>query len=351
MPASMRIGGRAIGAGHAPYVIAEIGVNHDGDPERALALVDAAAEAGADAVKTQHFRTDLLLSRAARLAAYQRASGEQDPAAMLRRLELGIDGIASVAARARERGMHAIVTTFSIDLVDDLSGIGLDAAKVASPDIINRPLLEALAGAGLAMIVSTGASTIEEVERASGWLAGVERASFLQCVSSYPAPENGLDAIGAIARATGRVVGYSDHTPSVETGGEGVARGAAILEKHLTLDRSMAGPDHAASLEPEWFARYVRLARARGVVPESAPARREAKRVLECERDVRVASRQSLVSTRDLRAGHRIERADLAIKRPGTGLEPFRCAETIGRRLGRAIEADMPINEDDLEHG
>jgi len=343
----LRIGEREIGPGHAPYVIAEIGVNHDGEVGRALMLTDAAADAGADAVKLQLFETDRLMSRAAKLAAYQKNAGETDPLAMLRRLELSIDDMARVVDRAHARGIHAIVTVFSVELVEVAERLEWDAYKSASPDIINRPLLEAMADTGKALIVSTGASELDEVTRAAGWLEGIrDRLAFLQCVSSYPAPERALGGIAAIHRATGLPTGYSDHTPDIDTGAVAAALGACVLEKHLTYDRLAQGPDHAASLEPKGMAAYVRAARAvRCPKPEGAGA----KGVLVCERDVREVSRQSLVSTRVLREGDVLTREMLTIKRPGAGMPPYMLSEMIGRRVVRVVEMDVPIVREDVE--
>ena len=342
----MQIGQTRIDEASPVYVIAEIGVNHDGSVARALELTDAAAEAGADAVKLQLFETDLLMGRAAKLAAYQAAAGETDPLAMLRRLELGIDEMAEVVERAHGRGVHAIVTVFSVELVDKASALAWDGYKSASPDIVNRPLLEAMAAVGMPLIVSTGASTIDEVTRAAGWLRGARaRLAFLQCVSSYPAPEAGLGGIGAIASATGLPVGYSDHTPGVGTGAEAVAHGACVLEKHLTYDTRAAGPDHAASLEPDGFRSYVAQAKAAGRVGATGGGE---KRLFDCERDVRAVSRQSLTTTRALAAGHVLERGDLTIKRPGTGIEPRRLDEVLGKPLARAVERDAPLAAGDV---
>ena len=349
----MNIRDRQIGPDHTPYVIAEIGVNHDGLVERALELTDAAADAGADAVKLQLFRTDLLMGRAAKLAAYQASAGEIDPLAMLRRLEMSIGEMGRVVERAHDRGIHAIVTVFSVGLVAEAETLAWDAYKSASPDIIHRPLLEAMAATGRPLIVSTGASTLDEVARAAGWLTGArERLALLQCVSSYPAPAGALDGIGAIARATGLPTGYSDHTPGIDAGAEAVRHGACLLEKHLTYDRHAAGPDHAASLEPEQFARYVEAARSGpiGAVGATGAAGGE-KRVLDCERDVREVSRQSLTTVRDLPAGHVLQPGDLTIKRPGTGIEPWRMGEVLGRSLGRSVGGDVPLVEGDLAAG
>ncbi len=356
----MKIGDRRIGDGHPAYVIAEIGVNHDGDAGRALDLVDAAARAGADAVKLQHFDADRLMSRAAKLAAYQRAAGERDPIEMLRRLQLTLDELSAVLDRAHEAGLHAIVSVFSVELVEPAASLPWDAFKSASPDIINRPLLRAMGATGRPLIVSTGAAAIEEVVRAAKWLRSLrDRLAFLQCVSCYPVPDgqeglDGIDAIGLALRDLAIPVGYSDHTEDEDTGHKAVAwHRAAILEKHLTYDRDAHGPDHAASLDANGLARYVALVR-RGEelssTTEPSPWSPSAeKHVLDCEWDVRTASRQSLVTTREIRRGEPIERADLTIKRPGTGIEPFRFDEVVGRRAGRTVEADMPLTDDDLD--
>lgn len=366
----MRIGEREIGPGHPPYVIAEIGVNHDGQVSRALELTEAAASAGADAVKLQYFETDRLLSKAAKLAAYQKAAGETDPVAMLRRLELTLDEMALVVNRAHELGIHAIVTVFSVELVKPASALAWDAYKSASPDVINRPLLEALAGTGRPLIVSTGASTLEEVVRAVGWLDGTrERLAVLQCVSCYPAPEAALGAMIAMREATGLEVGYSDHT-DVELDWISVVAarlGARVFERHLTYSRDAAGPDHSASSEPRQLKRYVEELQLE--CPDRLPSNAQfesarafyeqrelgnvvgpsVKRVLNCERDVRDVARQSVTTTRDLALGESISRGDLTIKRPGAGIEPFRLDEVIGRKLERAVEADMPLMDEDLE--
>ncbi|MEO1534971.1 MAG: N-acetylneuraminate synthase family protein [Planctomycetota bacterium] len=342
----MRIGRRRIGPRFPPYIIAEIGVNHDGDPDRAVELTEAAAKAGADAVKLQLFETDRLMSKASRLAAYQKVAGEADPFSMLRRLELSIDQMAPIVERAHATGVHAIVTVFSVELVEVAERLPWDAYKSASPDIINRPLLEAMAGTGKPLIVSTGASTLDEVTMVAAWLDDIrDRLAMLQCVSSYPAPDAALGGIRTIVEATRLITGYSDHTESIKTGAEAVAAGALILERHITHDRSAVGPDHAASLEPKEFARYVRLARASSL---GAAFVEPGKAVLECEHDVRAVSRQSLVAARDLAVGAVIHAGDLTIKRPGGGLEPWRMDSTIGRRLTRPVEADMPLSEEDL---
>lgn len=346
----MNIGTRHIGVGHPAYIIAELGVNHDGRVDRALELTRAAAAAGADAVKLQLFETDRLMSKSAKLAAYQRAAGETDPISMLRRLELSIDDMARVVDLAHALGVHAIVTVFSVELVSVAERLAWDAYKTASPDIVHRPLLEALAATGKPLIVSTGASTIDEVRQAAAWLAPAhDRLAFMQCVSCYPTPDDAaeLDGISAVAAATRLPTGYSDHTSSVETGRIAVARGAFMLEKHFTYSRAAQGPDHAASLEADGLSRYVQLVRAAHAA-SSPSARPHAKRILDIERDVRTVSRQSIVTTRAIRAGERLTRAHVTFKRPGTGLLPFQLDQAIGRTLTRDVDADVPLTADDL---
>lgn len=343
----MRIGDRTISDDHPPYIIAEIGVNHDGSVARALELTAAAAEAGADAVKLQYFEADRLMSRAAALAAYQAGAGERDPLVMLRRLELTLDDMGRVVALAHERGIHTIVTVFTTELVGAARALRWDAFKTASPDIIHLPLLRAIMADGRPIIASTGASSLAEVERAIGWLAPArDRLALLHCVSAYPAPDPAFEGVGALREVFEGPVGYSDHVAGVDSAASAMRAGAAILEKHLTYDRAASGPDHAASLDPAQFAQYVDLAREAwrpGVPP--APGR---KAILACEEEVRRLSRQSITTTRPLRAGHKLTSADLTCKRPGAGLVPWRLDDILGRALARDVAADTPLRADDI---
>lgn len=362
---SILIRSRQIGPGHPPYIIAELGVNHDGSVDRALDLVRAADEAKADAIKLQLFSTDLLMSKAAKLAAYQKSAGETDPISMLRRLELSADQMQPILELAHELGFHAILTVFSVELVAQAEKVrsflgSWDAYKTASPDIINRPLLEALAATGKPLIVSTGAATLDEVRRAIDWLRPAhDRLAILQCVSSYPTPMDkaALGGIAAIQEVFDGPVGYSDHTPEIITGSAAISAGACILEKHLTYDRNAKGPDHAASLTPKDLADYITGARIahsgmtqlqRDTLANRFGASHRIKEVLDIERDVRTVSRQSLTTARALPANHVLTASDLTIKRPGTGLEPFRLAEVLGRRTTHPLDADIPLAEFDL---
>jgi N,N'-diacetyllegionaminate synthase len=344
----MKIGSREISSAHEPYVIAELGVNHDGSVDRALLLVDAAKAAGANAIKLQFFRARLLLSSSAALATYQAAAGERSPMEMLARLELEPADLGRIATHAHAVGLHAIVTVFSVPLLAEAETIAWDAYKVASPDVVHDPLLDALATTKRPMILSTGAATVEEITRAVERLTGAhERLGVLQCVSSYPTSAEHASLAG-IAALRGALpdrtpIGYSDHTVGEHTGALAVAAGACVLEKHLTYDRAAVGPDHSASLDARGFARYV--AAAREAFAMLGPP---GKRVLACEQDVRRLSRQSLTAARALPAGHALTLDDLCIKRPGTGLAPEHLMSVVGRRLRRAVPADVVLTADDL---
>jgi N-acetylneuraminate synthase/N,N'-diacetyllegionaminate synthase len=340
----MKIGDRPIDLDHPPYVIAEIGVNHDGSPARALELTEAAAASGADAIKVQVFETDRLLSAAARLADYQERAGAKDPRALLRALELGIDELGPIVDRAHALGLHAIATVFSAELVTPAFALAFDSGKTASTDLVNRPLIEAMLATERPLLLSTGAATCEEVAAAVAWV-GAHPHLLLHCVSSYPTADDDAALGGRVAleRRFPEALGYSDHTASVDTGALAVAGGACLLEKHLTWNRDAAGPDHAASFDPAGFAEYVRLAhrawRMRGPI---------VKRVADTEREVRAVSRQSITTTRALPRGHRLEPSDLTIKRPGGGLPPATLDVVAGRVLARAVEADVPLTEEHL---
>ena len=343
----MRIGQRTIGpspAQDSPYVIAELGVNHDGSVERAIQLVHAAHDAGADAVKLQLFDAELLLSSAAMPAEYQLAAGQTDVLAMLKRLQLDDAAMMRIFEAARGLDLHCMVTVLSEELVSRAEAFSCDAYKTASPDLINKPLIEALIATGRPLLLSTGAAALDEVQQATQWL-GQHPHLLMQCVSAYPAAAQHAALGGRLAMAeiNPNALGYSDHTTATDTGALAVASGACILEKHLTHDRHAAGPDHAASLDPEGFAEYVRLARRAWTML----GKRE-KTVLPIEEDVRAAARQSIVTRRALSAGHEITVGDLTIKRPGTGLSPAMLEQVIGRITSRSIDADVPLVKDDL---
>jgi N,N'-diacetyllegionaminate synthase len=324
-------------------VIAEIGVNHDGRLDRALALVAAAKQAGADAIKTQLFDPRHLLSNQARLAVYQEGKAA-DPFDLLDHLKLGLDDLLAVRAAARREGLAFILTPFSLENFEALQRLDPDAVKIASPDAVNHPLLELMASLGRPMLISTGTAELGEIEFAAR-LVERQGGCLLQCVSSYPTPaeDAALGAIPVMSRRFSVPIGYSDHTTEIMTGALAVAAGACVIEKHLTYDRAAAGPDHAASFEPESFARYVQLVRQAAAMHGVA-----AKTVRGVEADVRCVARQSVCVKRDLPAGHVLSGHDLTIKRPGTGIPANDAPRLVGRRLARPVGANNLLSPEDL---
>ena len=341
-------GRRLIGEGHPTFVIAEAGVNHNGDLGRALALVDAAADARADAVKFQTFRTDLVVTARAPQAAYQRrnapARSQRD---MIRRLELSEDAHRRLKSRAERRGLVFLSTPFDAPSADFLFTLGVPAFKIPSGELTNLPFLRHIARFRRPILLSTGMSTLTEVAVAVAVLrrAGGTQLALLHCVSCYPArlKDVNLRAIETLAGRFGVPVGYSDHTMGTGASLAAVARGAVIIEKHLTLDRRLKGPDHAASLEPREFAALVQgirdVERMLGSgVKAPAPAELSVARV----------ARRSLVTAVPIPRDARITASMLTCKRPGTGLPPSTYDAVVGRRAARPLPADHLLRRSDF---
>ncbi len=342
----IQIGLAQVGPGHPAFVIAEAGVNHDGQMGLAKELIHAAADAEADAVKFQVFAADRLVMRTAPTAVYQAAAGAgTSQYEMLARLELKHEQFAELYAYAGRCGIEFLATPFSIVDLKFLVDLGVRAIKLASPEVVNAPLLDAAARSGLPLILSTGAAELEEIAAAVERLqaADVEDLALLHCISSYPArvPDANLGAIGTLARCFGTVTGFSDHTESVDIGGYAAAAGASIIEKHFTLDRKRSGPDHAFSLEPDDLTAYIRNIRRAEMLLGSGQIS-----VTPSQRNVRDVARASLVASRDLQAGEEITADALAAKRPGGGICPMDIDLLIGRRVRSPIPADTPVSWD-----
>lgn len=338
------------------FIIAEAGVNHDGSLAKALRLIDIAAEAGADAVKFQTFRTEEVTSRAAPKAAYQqRETGEGSQFEMIKRLELSDEDHAALARRAAERKIEFMSTPFAPWAVELLVGLGMKRIKIASGEIVNLPLIRTVARTGLPIILSTGMATMAEVERAVGWIRAVwaeigkppadDELTVLHCTSDYPTPARfvNLAAMTALGDTLGVPVGYSDHSEGTLVAVAAVARGARVIEKHFTEDRGAFGPDHSASLDPAGLRALVEAIRfteeALGSA-EKAPAANELA--------TRELVRRSAFARRPIAAGETITADALAFLRPGTGIGPERVDELIGRSAARAIPADAMLTPDDL---
>lgn len=349
------IDGRHIGPGARCFLIAEAGVNHNGDPALAHWLIDAAADAGADAVKFQTFDAGSLVTVDAPKAAYQRRTAPTGTQyEMLRALELAHAEYPSLMEHARRRGLVFLSTPFDERSADFLEELGLCAFKISSGDLTNLPMLAHIARKGRPMIVSTGMSDLDEVQEACATIRdagpaggagpiGNARLILLHCVSNYPAvpSDANLAAMRTIANATGAPVGFSDHTLGIEVSLAAVALGACVIEKHLTLDRTMPGPDHAASLEPgDW-----RLL-AQGVRTVEDALGDGEKRSAASEADTARVARRSLVAARDLPAGSVLSPDAIAVRRPGTGLPPRMRDQLVGRSLLVPVQAGSLLTLD-----
>ena len=345
----MAIGDRLVGQGAPVFVIAEAGVNHDGELVRALELVDAAARAGADAVKFQTFEPDALVTAAAPLAPYQRdsettAAGQRE---LLERLCLSAADFARLAEHCASRGLLFLSTPFDADSAALLVELGVPAFKVGSGELTNIPFLRDLSSRGLPLLLSTGMATLDEVSHA---LDAIQDAGckvvLLHCTSSYPAPpeEANLRAIDTLRAAFGVPVGYSDHSLGFAVSLAAVARDACVVERHLTLDRHLAGPDHAMSLEPDELGELIRQIRSLEAMLGDG-----CKRPQPSEGELLLAARRSIVAARPLAAGEVLSAAALAVKRPGGGMPPSSLESLVGARLARPLAADEQLTSAHLE--
>ena len=327
-------------------VIAEIGVNHNGDVALAKQLISAARDAGADYAKFQTFRADDLVTADAGVASYQapaaRARTQQD---MLRALELTHGNFLELKAFSESLGIGFLTTAHDFTSLDFVLTLSLDYIKIPSGDLTNRPLLERLAGEGAKIILSTGMGSFDEVAQAVEILeqSGLNREmqTVLQCTTNYPAPleEANLRAMVSMGEQLAVGIGYSDHTDGNDASIAAVALGAHIIEKHLTLDKSMPGPDHAASANPSEFSAMVRSIRAVEAALGSdvkAPGQTEAP-----NRDI---VRKSLVALRPIVVGDELTCQNVGVKRPGTGISPMRWHEVVGTRAHRDFQVDELID-------
>jgi len=326
-------------------VIAEIGVNHNGSLETALQMVDAAAQAGADAVKFQSFDPEALVSASARTADYQaRQTGEGSQLEMLRSLCLGEEAHRVLLARCASHGIGFLSSPFDVASVEMLASLGVVEFKIASGEITDLPVLRAIAAHAKTAIMSTGMSTASEVVAALDALetAGLARGrvTLLHCTTEYPAPyaEVNLRAMVELGSTFDLPVGYSDHTAGIEVSIAAVALGAVVIEKHFTLDRSLPGPDHAASIEPEELGRLVVAVRH----VSSALGDTEKHQTPSEMRNAPVV-RKSIIAQQDIKSGEAFSVQNLTTKRPGTGLSPMMWDAVIGRTAPRAFAKDELI--------
>ncbi len=355
--------------GGRPFIVAEIGVNHNGDLALAKEMIAAAKDCGADAVKFQTFFADELVTKTAPMAKYQERNtgAAESQHELLRRLELSFEAHSELAGYCRQRGVFFLSTPFGFAAADLLRRLNVAAFKVSSSDTNNVPFLLRLARDGKPLILSSGMSDLGEIEETVEALAPVNRdIILLQCTSEYPCPpeEAHLSVIETFRARFGGVVGFSDHTAGSEAAFAAAALGAAVIEKHFTLSRTLPGPDHIASTEPAELKSLVQNIRGlAGLSPAEKRKRAEAlpafasllgsgaKEVAEVIKKSGVAAvaKKSVIALTDLPAGTVLEERMLAVKRPGTGIAPKHFSELPGRRTKRIVRGDTPLTWDDLE--
>ncbi len=327
------------------YIIAEAGVNHNGSFDRAMELCRVAREAGCDAVKFQTFRTEDVVTISAPKADYQaKLTGGGSQIDMIRALELPWDAFVALHRECQRLGITFLSTAFDHQSLANLDALGVGLHKIPSGEITNLPYLRAVGRCGKPVVLSTGMARLGEIEAAVEVLESVgvprDRITVLHCNTEYPTPmaDVNLRAMATIRDALGVAVGYSDHTQGIEVPIAAVALGATVIEKHFTLDCTLPGPDHKASLEPDQLAAMVAAIRniecALGS-PIKRPSPSEAKNI--------PIARRSLVAATAIRAGEVFSEANLAAKRPGNGLSPMRWDEVLGRKAPRDFAVDEMI--------
>jgi N,N'-diacetyllegionaminate synthase len=334
-------------------IIAEAGVNHNGSEELAFELVNAAVAAGANAVKFQTFKAEKLVTRSAQKAAYQVAqTGAGDQFAMLKALELSDAAHERLAAYCCQKGIEFLSTAFDEESADFLVALGCPRLKIPSGELTNAPFVRYLASKGLPLILSTGMADLQEVAQTVVWIAEArERAghgeplrdvlTLLHCTSNYPAPLSDVNllAMQTLSKHFGLPVGYSDHTEGISVAPIARALGAELYEKHFTLDRSLRGPDHAASLEPGELKQMVELLRRTDVILGDG-----IKAPTTPELEVRIAARRSVTLARDVAEGVPLTAEDLCLMRPGDGIAPAALEQVLGRHLKLAMGAGQTLH-------
>lgn len=331
------------------FIIAEAGVNHNGSIQNAKKLIDIAAECGCDAVKFQTFKTENLVIRHAKKAEYQikNTNPNESQYDMLKKLELSKQAHVELIEYCLNKNILFLSTPFDIESADLLEELGITMFKIPSGEITNKPFLQYIAKKQKPIILSTGMSSLEEVKEALEWIyeTGNRKITLLHCTSEYPTREQdvNLNAMITMKNVFNIDVGYSDHTIGIEVPIAAVALGATIIEKHFTLDKSMEGPDHKASLEPNdlremvFLIRNVEKAMGKGV-----------KMPTDFEKITRNVARKSIVSVTNIKKGEVIKRDMIDIKRPGNGIQPKYLTQVIGKRVNRDINEDEVIRNEDI---
>jgi len=340
----VRIGDREVGGGAPVYIIAEAGSNHDRSLDQAKRLIDVAAEAGADAVKFQTFTADRIVAETKTRAKYldDLLPPDKTMSDLFRELELPHEWHAALFEHATAAGLDFISTPFDFEAVDLLDDLGVKVFKVASYELWHLPLIREVASRGKPIICSTGMADLADVQDAVDTVAatGNDQLILLHCVVNYPPPFSDLNlrAIGTLRQAFHVPVGYSDHSSGITAPIVATALGAAVIEKHYTLSRDLPGPDHRFAIEPDELAAMVR-----GIRDAQAALGTGIKRMAPAEADLYVTARRSLFAARDLAEGTVLGVDDIAVLRPGTGLEVRDLEKVVGRTARRAIGRHEPL--------
>lgn len=326
-------------------IIAEAGVNHNGNMDIAKRLIDAAADAGVDYVKFQTFKTENLVSFNAPTAEYQKAATQETSQyAMLKRLELNEQQHIELIEYCNKKGVKFLSTAFDMDSIDLLESLNLDLWKIPSGEITNYPYLARIAATGKPIIMSTGMCDTSDINNALDALiengATKESITLLHCNTQYPTPYEDVNllAMNTIKSDYGLATGYSDHTQGIEIPIAAVALGACVIEKHFTLDRNMEGPDHKASLEPAELKKMVEAIR---IVEQALGS--TSKTVSPSEAQNKSIARKSIVAKRNIHKGETLTEDNITVKRPGNGISPMKWREVIGTPAIRDFAPDEPI--------
>lgn len=350
LPDVINIGEKKVGCSHRCYVIAEAGSNHDGSLEKALSLVDAAADAGCDAVKFQTFTGDDIASAHESAETQVPETFRRWGSNLLRlykRCALPDHFHESIAQHAKARHIDFFSSPFSERAVDRLAKLGVPALKIASFELVHLPLIRYAAATHIPLIISTGMAGLGDIERAldAAIQGDAKQVALLHCGSNYPLGAAGVNlaAMKTLRDAFGVPVGYSDHTLGISVPIAAAALGAQLLEKHITLDRRSDGPDHSFAIEPQELKAMVEGMRSAAIAVGTSRKRRQPEEEAHSRR-----GRRSIFAARDLKAGDRILPEHIKIVRPGIGIEPFALELIVGRRIVRDIKADAPISWDDI---
>ncbi len=346
----LNIGDRRVGDGEPVFIIAEAGVNHNGDMNLAKKLIDAAIDAGADAVKFQSYKTEKIITPSAPAAEYHIRASDRDESwfQLLKRLELAEDDHQNILSYCQKGGIIFLSTPYDEESADFLNSINMPAFKIASTDMNNIPLLQHVARYQKPILLSTGMSTMEEIGESVEAVRGEGNLQIilLQCTANYPpSPEDAnLNVIATLRLEFELLVGYSDHLACSQAAIAAVAKGICLYEAHFTLDRNMPGPDQKSSLEPQELKQIIKDIRLTQKLLGSST-----KKITPSEQETRTKLRKSIVAVQDIKLGDRFTQDNIGIKRPGVGLTPSQYFKLLGKKVKRNIAKDELIQLTDCD--